>query len=897
MFALGMEGLEIVNMRIASIQVVPGPNVHHEKGVLVMRLHLDDLSGVESFQVPGFIERLIATLPGIKEHRCSIGRAGGFIERLHDGTYFGHVIEHIALELSTLAGIEVGYGRTYSAGALGVYDVIVRYKAEAAMIYLLHASVDLAAKLVANENFSLRSCIAEAHDIVADAELGPSTRTIVEAAEARNIPWVRLNNANLVQLGYGRKRRLIQAAMTDMSNGIAVEISCDKELTKLLLRRALLPVPRGTVVRSEEDAVLAFSTLGQSCVVKPLDGRQGKGVSVDLKCANSVRAGYRLASQICPSVIVEEYVTGRNYRVLVVNNKMVAAAERIPPMVVGDGERPISELIEAENRDPRRGKGHNKALTIIEVDEMVISCLSAAGLDLQSVPRAGQKVMLRESVNLSTGGSASDVTDQVCEDVRFACERAASVIGLDICGIDLVHSDVAIPLADNGAIIEVNAAPGLRMHIFPNKGEPQQVGASIVEMLYPAGLESRIPIISITGTNGKTTTARMISHVILSSGTNVGMTTTDGVYVGGRLILADDSAGPASARAILGDPTIEAAVLETARGGIVRRGLGYDWADIAVITNITADHIGQDGIESIEDIVRIKSIVAERVKEKGTLVLNADDSRVVNLADLPRVQRQRPNIIYFSLYAENPVIINHIANGGRAYFVRAGRIYEAGPDGEKALMEVAAVPITMGGLAQYQVANTLAAVAACRAYGLRTDDLMKYIQSFKNQINPGRGNFYAVENGVVMVDYGHNPAAFQAVCHFAKDWYGSRTTAIITVPGDRRNDLVEECARVAALGFDRLIIREDQNLRGRHTGEISALMCRTARELVPHLDCRTIQDELIALEFALKSMMPGELIVHFYENDLVPVVELLSNYGAKAIETLPTQQRQIAKTF
>ncbi|HYF51439.1 MAG TPA: cyanophycin synthetase, partial [Planctomycetota bacterium] len=629
-------------MRIAHIHTIPGPNVYHDKSVLVMRLHLDDLAEKESYEVSGFIDRLIAKLPGLQEHRCSRGHPGGLIERMREGTYFGHIVEHVALELSTLAGIEVGYGRTFYAGAPGVYDVIVRYQAEQAMAYLLRTAVELVDALVKGEEYPLEPRIEEAKDIVADTELGPSTLTIVEAAQKRGIPWTRLNEASLVQLGYGKHRRLIQAAMTDLSNGISVEISCDKELTKSLLNRALIRVPQGSVVTSEDDAVEAFRSLGRTCVVKPLDGRQGKGVSVDLKSAEQVRAAFRIAREMCRSVVVEEFVAGRNYRVLVVDGKMVAAAERLPPIVVGDGKQTIAELVDAANRDPRRGKGHDKPLTRIKIDDIVKAHLATTGLTLESVPAAGQRVFLRESVNLSTGGSAIDVTERVHANVKLACERAARVIGLDICGIDLVHRDIALPLDDEGAIIEVNAAPGLRMHVHPSEGKPQPVGEAIVEMLYPKGAPSRIPIISITGTNGKTTTARMIAHAIGMTGQIVGLTSTDGISIGGQTIVHDDSAGPVSARAVLSDPSVEVAVLETARGGIVRRGLGYDWSDIGILTNIAADHIGQDGIESIDDIVRIKAVVAERVKPGGTLILNADDARVVELASSARVLRQNP---------------------------------------------------------------------------------------------------------------------------------------------------------------------------------------------------------------------------------------------------------------
>ncbi|HYG77039.1 MAG TPA: cyanophycin synthetase [Planctomycetota bacterium] len=876
-------------MRIIDIRTLNGPNVFHNKPVLVMRLDLEDLADIESRQRPEFISKLLKALPGLQEHRCSLGRAGGFVERLHTGTYFGHIVEHVALELSAPAGIEVGFGKTVFSGVPRCYDVAVRFVCEEGMKHLLKTAVEIVEALLNDKPFDLERRLEEARDIVAEFDLGPSTRCIVEAAESRGIPWMRLNDANLIQFGYGKFRRYIQAAMSSQSSAIAVEVSCDKELTKQILRSAFIRVPSGTTVRSEEEAVEAFLQLERPAVVKPLDGRQGIGVSVNLTTVDQVRTAFQIAAQSSSRVLIEEYIRGRNYRVLVVAGRMIAASERIPPIVCGDGRSSIRDLVDAVNRDPRRGKGHDKPMTRMRLDDVTRECLHKQGFEFDSVPASGVRVILRESVNLSTGGSAIDVTDLVHPDIRRMCERAARVVDLDICGIDVVHDDISKPFTDeSGAIIELNAAPGLRMHLFPSEGKPRDVGGAIISSLYPEFTPSRIPLIAVTGTNGKTTTSRMIAHVLEAARYCVGLTSTDGIYIGGRKIFCGDNAGPMSARAVLADPSVEIAVLETARGGIVRRGLGYDWSDISIVTNIQADHIGQDGIDSVDDLVRIKSLVPERTREGGTIILNADDPRTAALADAPRIRRLPRRIIYFSLDPENSILQEHLAAGGKAFFLKDNIIHESHRSGRpEPLVEAGTLPITLGGRAAFQIANVLAALAACRAHGLKASDVINALQNFHSDENPGRANLYQVKEGYVLLDYGHNAPAFEAICGFAARWNGYRTTGIVTVPGDRRDDLIENAASVAARGFRRLIIREDKNTRGRVPGAIAEMMCRAARTAVPGIDCQVIPDELQALKHALDTMSPGELIILFYESTLADAVELLKNYGAVPQKALP----------
>ena len=678
-----------------------------------MRLDLGELDSKETREFRGFNDRLLACLPGLNEHQCSLGRAGGFVERLEEGTYFGHVVEHVAIELATLADTGANHGKTRHSGEPRIYNIAVEYKAEHATRYLLEAAVRLVSAVLNSETFAVGKEIWEAKQIAVRTELGPSTRAIVDAAEQRNIPWRREGDESMVQLGYGKKRHHIQAAMTDRTSATAVELVQDKEYTKVLLGRAGIPVPEGRVVRSAAEAIAAMRELGSPVVVKPLTGRQGNGVSIGVKTGEEMQQAYNDAGSFSPTVLVERMLNGRNYRLLVVDYKLIAASERTPCKVIGDGVRTIKELIDIENGNPLRGEGHEKPLTRIKVDHSVAQHLKQAGLSTRYVPAENEEVVLSERVNLSAGATARDVTDHVHPSIKTMCERAARLSGLDICGVDLIAEDISRPVIEGG-ILELNAGPGLRMHCFPSEGKPRDVGAAIVEMLYPKGETGRIPIISITGTNGKTTVTRMIGHVVQDFGKTVGMTTTDGIYVDGERVVEGDTTGPGSAQAILSDPAVDVAVLETARGGIVRRGLGYDWSDIGVITNIDEDHLGQDGIKTVDDVVYIKSLVAERVVQGGTLVLNGDDERVIGIGRQKSVARRKKRIFYFSVNGDSEVIHNHLMDGGTAFLFQDGWVIETTKNESHKILDVASVPATMNGMADFQVANLLAAVAACR---------------------------------------------------------------------------------------------------------------------------------------------------------------------------------------
>ncbi|WP_433929409.1 cyanophycin synthetase [Sorangium cellulosum] len=874
-------------MRIITIRTLQGPNVFASWPVLRMTLDLEDLNETSSAQVPGFVDRLLELLPGLAAHHCSRGKPGGFVERLREGTYWGHIIEHVALELSEPAGIGVTYGKTVYAGSPGLYDVVVEFENEAAMRLLLEAAFELVTAVLEGKPYDVAAKVAEAAQVAEETALGPSTRAVVKAAEKRGIPWSRLNDESLLVFGYGKHRRFVQATTSCNTSCVAVEIAGNKQLTKELLERAGLPTPRGVVVRTAGEAARALGELRAPVVVKPLDGNQGKGVSLNLWTEAQVREAFDIARAYRARVLVEEMVNGRNYRVLVVNGRVVAASERLPAHVVGDGQRTVAELIALENQNPLRANGHNGVLTKIVVDDVVRAGLAKQGRSLDEVPAAGERFFLRESVNLSTGGIARDVTDEIHPDTARLCERAARAIDLDICGIDLVADDIAQPLG-RGAIIELNAAPGIRMHEHPSEGKPRDVGGAIVEMLYPPGTPSRIPIVSITGTNGKTTTTRMVGHILGATGATVGMTTTEGIYVDGHCIESGDTTGPGSARTILFDPTVDIAVLETARGGIVRRGLGYDWSDVAIMTNIGPDHLGQDGIESVDDLLWIKMLVAERVREGGTLVLNAEDPLLAAVPEHRRMTKLSRNIVFFSLDPSNAVLRDHVARGGTGYTLRDGAIVELQRGVELRVIRAADIPATFAGAALFQVANAMAAIAACRAQGVMVETIQRALRTFEACTrNSGRMNLYQLDDNYVLVDYGHNPGAFRATCALAAQWEGRRITGIVSLPGDRSNALLEACAcEIAEGGFHRIIAKDDGDRRGRAPGEVPALLQRVVKEVKPGQLCQVVPGEREAIEHALATAEPGEVIVLFTE-EAPRMGETLTRMGAVAVNEVP----------
>jgi cyanophycin synthetase len=880
-------------MKIESIKALNGANVYSHQPVVIMRLDLENLKGNKSSEVEGFNARLLERLPELSEHYCNLGKSGGFVERLREGTHFNHVIEHIAIEMLAQAGFDERKKKTCNDDKKDDSKAVIETTAVETTRYVMPVAAEFAEAIVKETSFAIEEKIVEAKEIAADTELGPSGRTIVEAAEKRGIPWTRENDYSLVQLGYGKNLHFIQAALTGETSSIAVDIAGDKDSTKQRLDKFSIPVPDGKIVRSEAEAVKVLRSIGAPVVVKPLDGRQGKGVSLNLFTPEEVIDAFHIAREYSSKVLVEELFEGKNYRVLVVGGKMAAASERLPCHITGDGRHTIAELIEIENQNPMRGEGHEKPLTKIKINPILLASMQKEGWKLEDVPQGGRQVMLCGGMNLSTGGTAKDVTDEVHPTIKTLCERAARIINLDICGVDLVLKDISAPVPkEKGGVIEINAAPGLRMHTFPSEGKPRDVGGAIVEMLYPNEQNGRIPIISITGTNGKTTVTRMISHILSETGLNVGMTTTDGIYLGGEQIAFGDTTGPISAKTILGDKAVEIAVLETARGGLLRRGLGYDWSDISVVTNISEDHIGQDGIESVADLINIKALIAERVRPYGTLIVNADDENSLQILERERVKAFPKKIVYFSLDEDNAHLQTHLAEGGIGYFRKDNRIIEAKGNARYTVMEIGSIPVTMDGLAEFQVANAMAAIAACRIHGLSCRRVAS-LQTFRNEANnPGRNNLYKVGKGYALIDYGHNAGAFAAICRMASRWEDKTVTGIIGVPGDRDNRIIEDAGRVAAQGFHRVIIKEDKDTRGRTSGEVARLLCETVTTEAPDRSCEIVLDEVKAFENALSRMDENEVVVLFYDK-LAPVLEILDKYQAEPVASFETSAADV----
>ena len=892
-------------MRLEDLRHLSGPNVFTAAPVSLAQIELDEMTCRQTTDHPGFAGRLTAVLPGLADHHCAAGRPGGFIEAMARGTYFGHVTEHVALELSGLAGRDVHLGRTMWAGADGRYDVMMECPqdepAESGVpAELIRLAMTVIEDLLSERRPELEAEIARLARVVERERLGVSTAALAAAARRRGIPVRRVGSLSMLRLGYGRHRRLVHAALTEQTSVIGVDIAADKMLAKRLLTDAGIPVPEGVVARSAQEAAAALERLGGPAVIKPRNGSHGVNVIIGVTTAAEAAAAYAQATAQAPDgggaggggggmtdggggVIVERFVPGTDYRVLVVDGRVVAAAEVLPASVTGDGVRDIRQLVTQVNTDPRRGDGHSRALTKIRLDDRVTEHLAAQGLDAGSVPGAGQVVALRRNANLSTGGTSRDVTDRVHDDVADMCRRAAAVVGLDVCGLDVRLADIAAPLHGTdqgpvaGAVIEVNACPGLRMHQAPAEGAPQDVAGAIIDSLYPPGAPSRIPVIAVTGTNGKTTTVRMIGHILGQAGLRVGMSTTDGVYSGGRLVYRADASGPRSAEMVLDDSSVEAAVLETARGGIIRRGLGYDKADVAVITNIADDHLGMDGVDDLDGLISVKALIAEEIRDGGTVVLNADEAAVAAIADRPRVRRHAPVVRYFSLDAGNPVTERHRRSGGITCELRDGQLVEFEGASRRPLLSLAELPGAYDGLAPHVVANALAAVAACRANGLSAKDIRRALATFSpGGSNPGRGNVYLTAEGrgageggeagecPVIVDYGHNAAAVDATGRMISNVWGGSPAAAITLPGDRRNDLIIRAAEAIAARFGRVVVYEDADRRGREPGEMTDIITRAMRRVRPDITCAAAGGPQEALRAAV-ALADGHAVLFLYE--------------------------------
>ena len=888
--------------RIIETRVLRGPNYWAREPVIRQVVDLGVLEEFPSNKIPGFVDALVEMLPTLEDHACSLGRRGGFITRLREGTWVGHVAEHIALEFQNLAGTDVRHGKTRGTGEYGRYNVIFEYREEQVGIEAGKAAVGLVNHLVAPSDPAVAfDLMAELEKLIRLAErlaFGPSTQALLDEAAGRDIPYIRLDRFSLVQLGQGVHQQRIRATMTSRTGGIAVDIASDKKLTNRLLDSAGLPVPRSEVVETEDDAVEAAKRLRYPCVVKPLDGNHGRGVALNLRSEDEVRAAFQVAQKQTRSgdVIVESYITGNDYRVLVIGGKLAAVAERVPAHVVGDGEHTVRQLVDATNADPRRGIGHEKVLTKIRLDENADAVLEGQGFTVDSVPDAGTFVKLALTGNMSTGGTSIDRTMEAHPDNVEIAETAARVVGLDIAGIDFICPDIATPVRETGGgIVEVNAAPGFRMHTHPTEGEPQYVAKPVIDLLFPPGTPARIPILAVTGTNGKTTTVRMVAHILKLMGRRVGMTSTDGIVIDGRLMKRGDMSGPKSAQMVLQNPTVDTAVFEVARGGILREGLGYDRNDVAVVTNVTGDHLGLGGIDTLGQLANVKGVLVESVPRSGAAVLNADDSLVYRMG-----RHCAGRVVLFSMAKEKGEdgfdrVDGHTSRGNAAFCL------EDTPQGELIVLKhgprkmpvlyTHLIPATFGGRARMNVANALAAAAAAWASGAHLHDIRQGLRTFTTSFfqAPGRLNLVEVAGTRVVIDYCHNVDGMRQLSDFvnrmmaepqtrtgvlgsgsgaaaARPARTGRAIGVIGIPGDRRDDDQREYGALAGGAFDEIYIREDANLRGRRPGETATNVAAGVKAAKDEGRGRTtkvekVLDEASAVRAALRRAAPGDLVV------------------------------------
>ncbi len=848
-------------MKILEIKVLRGPNywsIRRPK-LIQMKLDLEEMEQRPTNKIPGFRERLEKLIPSLYEHRCSEDKPGGFFSRVDDGTWMGHVIEHVALEIQTLAGMDTGFGRTRNTGEKeSVYYVIFDYIEEDAGVYAARAAVRIVQAIVDDVSYNLEEDIQRMREIREDTRLGPSTSCIVDEAAKRGIPYIRLNKQSLVQLGYGVHQKRIRATIASTTSNIAVDIAGNKEETKMLLDAAQIPVPKGTVIRTEEELKYAIENFGYPLVVKPIDGNHGKGNTTNITTWEQAIKAFGAAKEYNRNVIVERFITGYDFRALVINYKFISAALRTPASVIGDGEHTIQWLIDETNKDSRRGYGHEKVLTQITVDQFTQKMLDDHGYTLETIPAKDELVLLKPTANLSTGGTSTDVTDEVHPANIFMFERIAKIIGLDICGIDVMATDLRSPVTENGgAILEVNAAPGFRMHLEPAQGLPRNVAEPVIDMLFPRGSAGRIPIIAITGTNGKTTTARITAHIAKSAGKKVGYTTSDGVYIQNQMMMKGDCTGPVSSQFVLKDPTVDFAVLECARGGILKSGLAFQNCDVAIVTNVAADHIGLGGINSVEQMAKVKSVVPETVFPHGYAVLNADDDLVYKMG-----KELNCNVALFSMDENNPRIKRHCDRGGLAAVFENDYISIKKGNWKIRIMPVKDIPITFEGRALHNIQNCLPAVLATYLFrDITIEDIRSAMNSFlpSSSQTPGRLNFFHFKNFTVLADFAHNPHGLQLLCDFISKLGYPVNIGIISGTGDRRDEDIRELGEISAKYFDEIIIRCDKNLRGRTAEEIIDLLKQGIEKVNPDIPVMVIPDEDESLEYIYTNYKPGAL--------------------------------------
>lgn len=863
-------------MDIVSSHAYQGRSIYSHKPVVKIVVNLGIYEDIPTSDLPNFSKSLTGLLPGLYKHQCAKGYEGGFVERLQEGTYLAHVIEHVALEIQSMLGYDLNYGKARKANEKGHYNIIYAYKNEYAGIESGKLAIELISSIMDGRPLPVAERIEQIRKICAETDFGPSTAAIVEEARKRGIPVMRIGSGSLLQLGYGKKQKRIQATLTENASCIAVDTACNKELTKEVLAEYGIPVPFGKVVKNVQEALAYSEKLGYPVVVKPNSCNQGKGVSVNLKSPQEVLDAYEIAKEFEETVMVEKYIKGNYYRVLVVDGKVAAASQRISAFVTGDGHSTIRELVDRENNNPLRGDGHEKPLTRITIDKVSERYLRRLNLSLDYVPEKEEIVYLRENDNLSTGGVAIDMTDVIHEKNKQLVVLAAQVIGLDIAGIDICATDLSKPITETGgAIIEVNAAPGIRMHHYPYRGMPRNVAGAIVDMLFPEGEKGTIPIVSVTGTNGKTTTVRMISSILRQMGHVVGTTTTSGIYVDNKLVREGDNTGAISTRTVLADRRVGCAVLETARGGLISRGLGYDLADVGIVTNITEDHLGIDGIDTLEDLAYVKSLVIEAVKGSGYAVLNADDPYCISMEE-----QVKAKTIFYSMSKDNEITRRHIAEGGTAVYSDGVNIYANRDGREELITKISEVPATLDGVLRHNIYNSLAAAAGCIGLGVPYAEIRKGLSVFtcNSSDNPGRFNLFDINGITVVLDYGHNIDGYRVTLESLQQMKKKKLIGVVGTPGDRTDSSTIKVGQLCGESFDRVYIKEDKDKRGRKSGEIAALLeqgCKMGSIKATEIHIELMEEK--ALEKAILSAEPGDIVIAYFEEykPLINVIERL----------------------
>ena len=868
-------------MKIVKKRIYEGKNIYSHKKCIRIDIDLEGYSEIPSKKIPNFNFNIVEILPELKKHRCGIDEEGGFVKRLEEGTYLAHICEHCIIAIQNILGMDVSYGKAREIKG-ELYYIIVQYEYENTAIEIINLAVDLINSLIKSSPINFNGRLQEIKQTLQRETIGPSTKSICDAAKNYGLPVTELGKSGIYQIGYGKQGRIIEAAISNKTNCVGVDISCDKFLTKQLLDIQNIPVAEGRKVFNIIGLLREAEFIGYPVVIKPQYGNKGKGVMLNLKNEKELIKAYTSLLKITKDIIIEKYVKGNDYRICVVDYKVVAASLRVVPFVIGDGKSNIKALINILNNDPLRGQDHEKPLTTIKFDKELCNCLYRQNMSLDYIPNKGEKVILRENANLSTGGIAVDCTDDVCDENIDYCIRAAKALGLDICGVDICTEDISIPIdKQNGIVMEVNAAPGIRMHHFPSQGKKRDVGKAIVDMLYE-GRPSNIPVISVTGTNGKTTTTRMIGHVLKMMGMTTGITSTDGIYINDKCIHKGDDSGFNSAKTLLLNRDVEAVVLETARGGLVRRGLAYDLADVAVITNITNDHLGLDGIDSMEDLMFVKSLVGEEVKENGYTVINADDKYSKRILD--RISCEK---IYFSKSKDNELIKENINDGKIAVFIEDNNICVINNHRKYLIMSIDELPISYNGILTYNIENAMAACAAL--VGLNIDYCMisKGFSDFMPcDDNEGRFNMFEYYGRKVILDYGHNIEGYKAVLScINKLKTKNRLIGVVGVPGDRQDNVIKEIGEICCEYLDEIIIKEDKDRRGRSIGEVSQLLKISMLKNSNKKNVKVYLDEVDALEYAIKISKKDDIIIVFYEN-IEPLLNYINNNEQEKINKM-----------